>query len=132
MGTGTGSQSDFDPRELAIADDLSKLAADPYNTAAQQTSEEKSKRRSLDDMRRLSETIKSAPSRTPHKKTSAPHQRLAPLRGQLECALIEVKSIYREAQDCMDQKAAEMLIEQLRDAAEHIECALDELMPLEK
>ena len=105
--------------------------ADPYNQVKESppAAPEKSKRRSLDDMRRLSETIKGAPTWSAPKKTSSADldRRLAALRAELERVLAEIKALAEVAADPVNRSV--QLIGQLKDAACHLEDALDHLIP---
>jgi hypothetical protein len=105
--------------------------ADPYNQIRESSpaASEKSKRRSLDDMRRLSETIKGAPTWTAPKRTSSADldRRLAALRTELERVLAELRVLGEAAADPVNLSAE--LIGQLKDAACHLEDALDQLIP---
>jgi hypothetical protein len=56
-------------------------------------------------------------------------EQLAVLRGDLERTLADVEALTKVAQLFAGEQLAQELIEQLRDAARHIENGLDELMP---
>jgi hypothetical protein len=105
--------------------------ADPYNQIKESppVAPQKSKRRSLDDMRRLSETIKGAPTWSAPKRTSSADfdRRLAVLRADLERVLAEIKVLGEAAADPVN--ASGELLGQLKDAACHLEDALDHLIP---
>ena len=105
--------------------------ADPYNQIKESppAAPEKSKRRSLDDMRRLSETIKGAPTWTAPKRTSSADldRRLADLRAELERVLAQVRVLGEAAADPVNLSAE--LTGPLKDAACHLEDALDHLIP---
>jgi hypothetical protein len=100
-------------------------AADPYNhKTLEQT--DPPKRRSLDDMRRLSDAIKQNAKWAPESQPAGFFERLGALRSDLECALKGVDALFEEA---LLQQGMHDLAEQLRNATNHIENALDELMP---
>lgn len=106
--------------------------ADPYNQVREPlppVAPEKSKRRSLDDMRRLSETIKGAPTWTAPKKTSSADfdRRLTAVRAELERVLAEIKVLGETAAE--PANVSDGIIGQLKDAACHLEDALDHLIP---
>jgi hypothetical protein len=105
--------------------------ADPYNQIKESpaVAPDKGKRRSLDDMRRLSETIKGAPTWTPPKRASSADldRRLAGLRAELERVLVEIRVLGEAAADPVNLSAE--LLGQLKDAACHLEDALDHLIP---
>lgn len=113
---------------LSIAEDARRRAegSDPYNRASPSAS--KNKNRSLDDMRELSEAIKSAPTWTPPEKTTALAQRVAALGAQLELALAELGNLSSGLSDPADCRAGE-LKQQLVRAANYVEEALDCLPP---
>ena len=80
-------------------------------------------------MRRLSETIKGAPTWTPPKRTSSADldRRLADLRADLERVLAQIRVLGEAAADPVNLSAE--LTGPLKDAACHLEDALDHLIP---
>ena len=114
-------------RSLSLADEprQSVAGADPYNQTRQPTSApfDKTKRRSLDDMRKLSDAIKRAPTWTPPEKIRAVQlvQRLAMLRGELERVVAEIRELSQTGSAPADVGP----IDQLTEAAEHLANALD-------
>src|SRR5580704_17486543 len=81
------------PDGLSVAGRHDTLAADPYN----QKLEDAPKRRSLDDMRRLSEAIKGTSKWQPQGETSAFVEQLAALRMELERLLRGAEGLHDEA-----------------------------------
>jgi hypothetical protein len=117
------------PADLSI-EKTGTWAADPYNKKSEQSA--LAKRRSLDDMRRLSEAIKAGAQWTPQNESSAFFDRLAALRADLECTCKRVEALYGEALHSTCEQSAQGMAEQLRNAVDQIENALDELMPPEE
>lgn len=112
------------PDGLSV-DKTGTWAADPYNHKKHEQTDPP-KRRSLDDMRRLSNAIKENAKWSPESQPAGFFERLGALRGDLECALKGVDGLFEEA---LLQQGMRDLAEQLRNAMNHIENALDELMP---
>lgn len=118
------------PNDLSVAAELQQTpisGADPYNqvvTEKKQMTDE-ARRRSLDDMRRLSEDIKSAPQWTRPQKTmaSAVDLRLSDLCTTLERALAEIEGIHKGAASPVNPD----ILARLRSAAYHLESALTSL-----
>ena len=103
--------------------------SDPYNQTdeASPPPSQPLRRRSLDDMRRLSEAIKSAPTWTPPGKpaTAALYRRLEALRVELQRSLDEINSLRAGAQG---EHHPRTLLVQLRDAAHHLGEAVKSLV----
>jgi hypothetical protein len=110
--------------------------SDPYNRADEPApADETAKRRSLDDMRRLSETIKNAPRSKQAAKTSPEGlfegpARMAMLRADLERVLSEIGVLCAVGVAPGDVARANR-IEQLHRAAYHLEEAINWLTPRE-
>jgi len=116
------------PDELAIADEPSqKTTSDPYNLTdkTSQPTADGTQRRSLDDMRRLSDAIKAAPSWTRPQTTvsSALYRRLGELRLDLERTLAEIRSVQAGVSRSADRQLVE-LVGHLREVASHLEAAI--------
>ena len=103
--------------------------SDPYNQADEPSAPppDPGQRRSLDDMRRLSEAIKSAPTWTPPGKsaTAALYRRVEALRVELQRSLDEINSLRTGAQGGHHPRT---LLVQLRDAAHHLGEAVKSLL----
>jgi hypothetical protein len=116
-------------REISLADTsrAKKLGSDPYNSTSAEVAAAK---RSLDDMRRLSDEIKTAPTWVPPRRALVSEQtlRLAGLRVELERVLTELERLTAGAIDPSDLQAGEQR-RQIRDAARYLEDAIDRLMP---
>ncbi len=124
------------PNELAIADELpKKTASDPYNLTnkTSQPTADGTRRRSLDDMRRLSDAIRAAPSWTRPQTTasSALYRRLEELRADLERTLSEIRGIQAGVPSSADRHLVEV-IGQLRDVAYHLEDAIKRMSLLQE
>ena len=105
--------------------------SDPYNQADDATPPaEPARRRSLDDMRRLSEAIKTAPNWTrPGKSGSAAlYKRLDAMRTELQRTLDEINSLRAGAARDASHHVRELMV-QLRDAAHHLGEAINDLVP---
>lgn len=116
------------PHDLALATEPQRAVegADPYNLVSEKTQiTDQVRRRSLDDMRRLSEAIKNTPQWAPPQKTtrSALYRELSELRTALERALAEIKAIREGAADTANDHVVELAGE-LRNVAYHLEGAL--------
>jgi hypothetical protein len=127
------------PGELSLADTQRLVSGDPYNNknrvatpkpAAPHKPVDPNRRRSLDDMRQLSQDIRSAPTWVSPKRDASQElaQNLAGLRVELERALAQLRILRTMDPDPSDQRAAEMM-EQLRDAARHLEQTISALLP---
>ena len=109
--------------------------SDPYNRAGEPApADETANLRSLDDMRRLRETIKNAP-RSKQAKTSPEGlfegpARMAMLRADLERVLREI-GVLCAAGIAPGDVARASRIEQLHRASYHLEEAINWLTPLE-
>jgi hypothetical protein len=105
--------------------------SDPYNQDDKPEEGPESPRRSLDDMRRLSEAIKTAPTWTAPKKsgTVALVRRLDALRVDLQRILDEINGL---RQGGRDESHARALMVQLRDAAHHLGEAINSLLLKDK
>jgi hypothetical protein len=142
-GSATGRHAQLNPkrakslyradtsRDLELAADPQRGAdgADPYNLINEKTQiTDAARRRSLDDMRRLSEAIKSTPKWTRPQKTttSALYRRLSELRSDLEHALAEIQGIREGAAGAANPHLIELL-GQLRDVTFHLEGAITSL-----
>jgi len=119
------------PNELALAADPQRGAAgsDPYNLVrgTSQLAAEPRQPRSLDDMRRLSDAIRTAPNWTRPRSTtsSALYRRLGELRGELERTLAEVQGLREGASaSAAANRHLVELMGQLRDAVYHLEGAV--------
>jgi hypothetical protein len=110
--------------------------SDPYNRAGEPALDpSETKRRTLDDMRRLSESIKNAPRwEQPAKISPEPlfeqMARMAMLRANLERTLSEIEALSAAGVPPSDGAMAR-LRQQLLRATHHLEDAIDCLMPLE-
>jgi hypothetical protein len=108
---------------------------DPYNRAGVPNAEagDAGRRRSPAGMHKLSEAIKntSQPERIGSAQPAAPtlFQRLATLRADLERVLAEIEILCATDSVPGDSTMAD-LVEQLKQAAVHLEDASDYLMPL--
>ena len=122
---------DVGKRDLALAETnrVKKLGSDPYNSTSAQRVAAK---RSLDDMRRLSEDIRTAPTWAPPPRSPASDLalRVAGLRVELERVLMELERLSAGAVDPADVQGGEQR-RQMRDAARHLDDAIDRLVPLE-
>jgi hypothetical protein len=109
---------------------VSKLGSDPYNTTSARP--DTGSKRSLDDMRRLSEDIRTAPTWVAPRRRVASELslRVASLRVELERVLTELESLAAGTVDASELQAAEQR-RQLRDAVRYLEDAIDRLVPLE-
>ena len=142
-GTATGRHAQLNPkrgkslyradtsRDLGLAADPQPGAdgADPCNLINEKTQiSDAARRRSLDDMRRLSEAIKRTPhwTRPQRATTSALYRRLSGLRGDLERALAEIQGIREGAAGAANRHVIELL-GQLRDVTFHLEGAITSL-----
>ena len=106
--------------------------SDPYNREPAAPAGEVSKRRSLDDMRQLSES-KKAPHRQAPAQTQEPFERMARmamLRTDLERALTEIETLAASGVTPGDLVMTH-LRKQLCRAAHHLDEVIDCLMPLE-
>ena len=110
--------------------------SDPYNRAGEPApTDETAKLRSIDDFRRLKETVKNAPRSKQARKT-APEglfegpARMAMLRADLERVLREI-GVLCAAGVAPGDIARANRIEQLHRAAYHLEEAINWLTPLE-
>ena len=124
------------PNELSLASESRRApgGADPYNVANSkpQPVVEPTRTRSLDDLRRLSEAIKTTPQwmRPQKTTTSAMYRRLEELRVELQRALKEVQA-FREGGAGSDNRHVIELMGKLRDATFHLEGAVKCLTALE-
>ena len=119
------------PKDLALAPDPQRAVAgaDPYNLLKEKPEiTDQARPRSLDDMRRLSHSIKSTPQWTRPQKTttSALYRRLAELRGDLERVLAEIEAIREGAAGTGNRHVVE-LVGELRSAAYQLEGAIASL-----
>lgn len=116
------------PNKLALAPDSQRAVegADPYNRVNEKTEiTDQVRRRSLDDMRRLSEAIKSTAQWTRPQKTtnSTLCRQLSDLRTTLERVLAEIKGIREGASDSASRHVVEVTA-QLESTVFHLECAI--------
>ena len=119
-------------RDLSLSETnrARKLGSDPYNSSSAKP--QTASKRSLDDMRRLSEDIRTAPTWVAPRRNVASELSLcvASLRVDLERALTELERLASGTVDPSDLQAADQR-RQLRDAARYLEDAIDRLVPLE-
>jgi hypothetical protein len=115
------------PDGLSVAGRADTSAADPYN----QKLEDAPKRRSLDDMRRLSEAIKGTNKWQPQGETSAFAKQLMALRVDLERSLRGAEGLHEEAILSADKQPMQRMAKKLRGAVDHIKGALEDLIPPE-
>jgi hypothetical protein len=104
--------------------------SDPYNQDEDAPPAGPARRRSLDDMRRLSEAIKTAPNWTrPGKSGSAAlYKRLDAMRAELQRTLDEINSLRAGAARDASHNVRELMV-LLRDAAHHLGEAINSLVP---
>jgi hypothetical protein len=118
-------------RDLSLAETnrVKKLGSDPYNSP---TAKRVAAKRSLDDMRRLSEDIRTAPTWVPPPRDLASDLalRVAGLRVELERVLTELERLTAAAVDPADVQGTDQR-RQIRDAVRYLEDAIDRLVPLE-
>lgn len=115
------------PAELSV-ERTGTWAADPYN-AKKLEQTVPTKRRCLDDMRRLSNMIKEGAKWAPKNEISTFLDRLAAVRADLDCVLKGVEALHAEALLSTDQQPVHGMSEQLKTAVDHLEIALDDLIP---
>jgi hypothetical protein len=119
-------------RELSLTETnrAKKLGSDPYNSSSAKPAT--ASKRALDDMRRLSEDIRTASTWVAPRRNVASELslRVASLRVELERVLTELERLASGSVDPSDLQAADQR-RQLRDAARYLEDAIDRLVPLE-